>query len=83
MRSAKCLDVLNRWKELAIVTKDSKEARTLSQNLPLARLAARRVGQYIVEFVEQILHLASSLSLRHFVADAQLGGATVVAAAGD
>ena len=51
---------------------------TLREDLPLARLAAGRVGEYLVELIEEILHLATTLPFGHLVADAELGSATVV-----
>lgn len=54
---------------------------TFRENFPFARLASWRVGEDVVEFIKQVLHLASTLPLGHLVADAELWGPTVVSAA--
>jgi hypothetical protein len=54
---------------------------TLCQHFPFAGLAPRRIRQDIIEFIEQRLHLAPSLSLGHFMADTELWSTTVVPAA--
>ena len=55
--------------------------RTLSENFPLARFTARGIGKNAVQLVEQILHLTPTLTLRHFMADAQFRSSAVVAGA--
>lgn len=55
--------------------------RTLGEDLPFTRFTSWRVGEDLIQLVEQILHLATTLSLGHLVANAELWGATVVPAA--
>jgi hypothetical protein len=51
---------------------------TLRKDFPLARLASRGVGEYLVELIEKVLHFTTTLPLGHLVANTKLWGATVV-----
>lgn len=53
---------------------------TFGEDLPFARLAARRVREDGIELVKQRLHLTASLALCHLVAHAQFGRTAVIAA---
>jgi hypothetical protein len=55
--------------------------RTLGENFPLARFAARGIGKNAIQLIEQILHLTPTLTFRHFMADAQFWSSAVVAGA--
>jgi hypothetical protein len=55
---------------------------TFGKDLPLARLAARRVGKDVVQLVKEAFHLASSLPLSHLVTDTKLRRPAVIAATG-
>lgn len=51
---------------------------TLSEDFPFTGLAAWRIWENLIELIEEILHLATTLSLSHLVADAKLWSPTVV-----
>lgn len=54
---------------------------TFCKNLPLARLSTRRIWQYVVEFIKQRLHLTTTFTLGHLVADTKFGRAAIIARA--
>lgn len=82
MRSAKVPDVLDSCGDISIKPFDEvTKYLTLCEDLPFARLASRRVGKYLVEFIEKVLHLTTALPLGHLVADAQLRSSAIVSTA--
>ena len=54
------------------------DRHTFREDLPFTGFASSAIGQDVIQLIEEILHLATTLSLSHLVADAKLWSPTVV-----
>jgi hypothetical protein len=79
--SSEILNILNCCELLELCESMENVRPTFRKDLPLAGLASWRVGQDVVQFIEQAFHFASALPLGHLVAYTELWRSTVVSTA--
>ena len=79
MYSIAIIKEVSEWERLNEIRGAIFCGHTFRQDLPFTRFRASVRWDGFVQVLEEIFHLASSLTFRELVAHAQLGSSTVVA----